>query len=43
MSVTSIWGRLTWDQKDNWNNLTLKTGWGAQAWNVVVDEWGELI
>ena len=33
MSVTSGWGRLTWNQA-NWNEATtLKTGWGAQAWN----------
>ena len=33
MSVTSGWGRLTWDQA-NWNEATtLKVGWGAQAWN----------
>ena len=40
MSVSSGWGRLTWDQA-NWNEaVTLKTGWGAQAWND--GEWGEL-
>ena len=40
MSVTSGWGRLTWNQA-NWNEaVTLKTGWGAQAWND--GEWGEL-
>jgi hypothetical protein len=28
MSVTSGWGRLTWNQA-NWNEATtLKTGWG---------------
>ena len=33
MSVTSGWGRLTYGQA-NWNQATtLKTGWGAQAWN----------
>ena len=33
MSVSSGWGRLTWGQA-NWNEATtLKTGWGAQAWN----------
>ena len=40
MSVTSGWGRLTWNQA-NWNEATtLKTGWGAQAWGD--GEWGEL-
>ena len=40
MSVSSGWGRLTWDQA-NWNEaVTFKTGWGAQAWND--GEWGEL-
>ena len=33
MSVSSGWGRFTWGQA-NWNeSTTLKTGWGAQAWN----------
>ena len=33
MSTTSGWGRLTYGQA-NWNqSTTLKTGWGAQAWN----------
>ena len=41
MSVTSGWGRLTWGQA-NWNeDTTLKTGWGAQAWNGE-GAWGEL-
>ena len=36
MSVTSGWGRLTWNQA-NWNEaVTLKTGWGAQSWSVKV-------
>ena len=40
MSVTSGWGRLTWNQA-NWNEATtLKTGWGAKSWGE--DEWGEL-
>ena len=40
MSVTSGWGRLTWDQA-NWGDaVTLKTGWGAKAWGE--DEWGQL-
>ena len=40
MSVSSGWGRLTWNQA-NWNEATtLKTGWGAQAWSD--GEWGEL-
>ena len=41
MSVTSGWGRFTWGQA-YWNaDTTLKTGWGAQAWNGD-GEWGEL-
>ena len=33
MSVSSGWGRFSWGQA-NWNaDVTLKTGWGAQAWN----------
>ena len=33
MSVSSGWGRFTWGQA-YWNaDTTLKTGWGAQAWN----------
>ena len=33
MSVSSGWGRFSWGQA-NWNeSTTLKTGWGAQAWN----------
>ena len=40
MSVTSGWGRLTWDQA-NWGDaVTLKTGWGAKSWGE--DEWGQL-
>ena len=40
MSVTSGWGRLTWNQA-NWNEATtLKTGWGAKSWGE--DEWNEL-
>ena len=41
MSVTSGWGRLTWDQA-NWNEaVTLKTGWGAQNWSGE-GGWGDL-
>mgnify|MGYP002623225785 CR=1 FL=1 len=41
MSVTSGWGRLTWDQA-NWGDATtLKTGWGAQAWDGS-GGWGDL-
>ncbi len=40
MSVTSGWGRLTWDQSQ-WSGATvLKTGWGAKSWND--GEWGTL-
>ena len=39
--VTSGWGRLTWDQA-NWGDaVTLKTGWGAQAWDGE-GGWGDL-
>ena len=41
MSVTSGWGRLTWDQSQ-WGGATvLKTGWGAKSWND--GEWGTLV
>ena len=41
MSVTSGWGRLTWNQA-NWNEATtLKTGWGAQSWSGE-GGWGDL-
>ena len=41
MSTTSGWGRFTWGQA-NWNeDTTLKTGWGAQAWNGA-GGWGDL-
>ena len=41
MSVTSGWGRLTWDQA-NWGDaVTLKTGWGAQSWDGS-GGWGDL-
>ena len=42
MSVTSGWGRLTWNQA-NWNAeaTTLKTGWGAQSWSGE-GGWGDL-
>ena len=41
MSTTSGWGRFTWGQA-NWNeDTTLKTGWGAQAWNGE-GGWGDL-
>ena len=41
MSVTSGWGRLTWDQA-NWNEATtFKTGWGAQQWSGD-GGWGDL-
>ena len=41
MSVTSGWGRLTWNQA-NWNEATtLKTGWGAQQWSGD-GGWGDL-
>ena len=40
MSVTSGWGRLTWDQSQ-WDGSTiLNLGWGAKSWND--GEWGEL-
>ena len=33
MSVSSGWGRFTWGQAYWDADTTLKTGWGAQAWN----------
>ena len=41
MSVTSGWGRLTWDQSQWGGSTILNTGWGAQSWNSGGD-WGEL-
>ena len=32
MSVTSGWGRLTWDQSQWGGSTILNTGWGAQSW-----------
>ena len=33
MSVTSGWGRLTWDQSQWGGSTILNTGWGAQSWD----------
>ena len=41
MSVTSGWGRLTWDQSQWGGSTILNTGWGAQSWDSEGD-WGEL-
>jgi hypothetical protein len=40
MSVTSGWGRLTWDQSQWGGSTVLLEGWGARAWSE--NEWGEL-
>ena len=41
MSVTSGWGRLTWDQSQ-WSGATvLQEGWGAEAWNTG-GSWGKV-
>ena len=41
MSTTSGWGRFTWGQAE-WNeDVTLKTGWGAQQWSGD-GGWGDL-
>ena len=40
MSVTSGWGRLTWDQSQWGGSTILSLGWGARSWND--GEWGEL-
>ena len=40
MSVTSGWGRLTWDQSQWGGSTILNLGWGAKSWND--GEWGEL-
>ena len=41
MSVTSGWGRLTWDQSQWGGSTILNTGWGAQSWDSEGD-WGKL-
>ena len=33
MSVSSGWGRLTWDQSQWGGSTQLGAGWGAQTWN----------
>ena len=40
MSVTSGWGRLTWDQSQWGGSTVLLRGWGARSWSE--NEWGEL-
>ena len=40
MSVTSGWGRLTWDQSQWGGSTVLLQGWGARSWSE--NEWGEL-
>ena len=40
MSVTSGWGRLTWNQSQWSGSTILNTGWGAKSWSE--DEWNEL-
>ena len=33
MSVSSGWGRLTWDQSQWGGSTIIGAGWGAQTWN----------
>ena len=40
MSVTSGWGRLTWDQSQWGGSTVLLRGWGARSWGE--NEWNEL-
>ena len=41
MSVTSGWGRLTWDQSQWGGSTIVNVGWGAQSWNGE-GGWGDL-
>ena len=40
MSVTSGWGRLTWDQSQWGGSTIVNVGWGAQSWND--GKWSDL-